>query len=187
MTVPRRRLGLPPMFSLLAVVAVTAWFFLSASVAQADTRRISDGNDVSGRLDIRRASHGHADARLVHKISTFGTWGNRLVRRSGTNAFALDISTDGDSRPERIVLIYSRSGRMIADVFRFSGGNLTLIGSASASRPNARTVRVSIRRSRLGDPGRYRWRAHSQFKRAGACSNFCLDSAPNRGRVLHDI
>jgi hypothetical protein len=155
--------------------------------AQADTRRISDGNDVSGRLDIRWASHAHAGARLVHKISTFGTWGPRLVRRSGTNLFSLDISTDGDRRPERIVLIYSRSGRMIADVFRFSGGNLTPIGSASASRPNARTVRVSIPRSRLGDPSRYRWSAHSQYKKAGACSNFCVDSAPNTGRVLHEI
>ena len=187
MTVPRRRLGLPPMFSLLAVLAVTAWFFLSASVAQADRRQISDGNDVSGRLDIRSASHGHAGARLVHRISTFGTWGNRLVRRSGTNLFSLDISTDGDRRPERVVLIYSRNGRIIADVFRFSGGNLTLIGSASASRPNARTVRVSIRRSRLGNPGRYRWNVYSQYKNAGACSNFCVDRAPNRGRVLHDI
>jgi hypothetical protein len=160
---------------------------MAVSNAQADTRRISDGNDVSGRLDIRRASHGHSGARLVHKISTFGTWGARLVRRSGTNLFSLEISTDGDRHPERVVLIYSRNGRMIADVFRFSGGNLTLIGPASASRPNARTVRVSIRRSRLGDPGRYRWSAHSQYKNAGACSNFCVDSAPNTGRVLHDI
>jgi hypothetical protein len=171
--------------SIVATAFIVA--LMAVSDAQADTRRISDGNDVSGRLDIRRASHGHADGRLVHKISTFATWGNRLVRRSGTNLFSLEISTDGDSRPERVVLMYSRNGRMLADVFRFSGGTLTLIGSASASKPNARTVRVSIRRSRLGDPGRYRWSAHSQFKRAGACSNFCVDRAPNRGRVLHDI
>jgi hypothetical protein len=169
------------------VVTVLVVALIAITDAQADTRRISDGNDVSGRLDIRRASHGHSGARLVHTISTFSTWGARLVRRSGNNLFSLEISTDGDRRPERIVLVYSRNGRMIADVFRFSGGNLTLIGSASASRPSARTVRVSIRRSRLGNPGRYRWSAQSQFKRAGACSNFCVDRAPNTGRVLHDI
>jgi hypothetical protein len=77
---------------------------------------------------------------------------------------------------------------MIADVFRLaSGGNLIRIGSASASRPNARTVRVSIRRARLGNPGGYRWSAHSQYKNAGACSDFCLDNAPNTGRVRHNI
>jgi hypothetical protein len=170
------------------VVAAFIVALVAVANAQADTKRISDGNDVSGRLDVRSASHGHAGARLVHRISTFGTWGARLVRRSGTNLFSLEISTDGDRRPERIVLMYSRNGHMIADVFRpLSGGNLTLIGSASASRPNARTVRVAIPRSRLGDPGRYRWSAHSQFKKAGACSNFCVDSAPNSGRVLHNI
>jgi hypothetical protein len=78
---------------------------IAVANAQADTRRISDGNDVSGRLDIRSASHGHAGARLIHRISTFSTWGVRLVRQSGTNLFSLEISTDGDRRPERIVLM----------------------------------------------------------------------------------
>jgi hypothetical protein len=169
------------------VVAAFIVALVAVGNAQADTKRISDGNDVSGRLDLRSASHGHSGNRLVHRISTFGTWGARLVRRSGTNLFSLNISTDGDRRPERIVLIYSRNGHMIADVFRFSGGSLTLIGSASASRPNARSVRVVIPRSRLGNPGRYRWSAHSQFKNSGACSGFCVDSAPNSGRILHNI
>lgn len=160
---------------------------VAVASTQADTKRISDGNDVSGRLDIRSASHGHAGRRLVHKISTFGRWGARLVRQSGNNLFSLEISTDGDPHAERVVLIYSRNGRMKADVFRFSGGSLTLVGSASASRPNARTVRVSIRRSRLGDPSHYRWSAQSQYKNAGACSNFCTDRAPNTGRVRHNI
>lgn len=161
---------------------------IAAASAQADKRRISDGNDVSGRLDIRSATHGHAGARLVHKISTFGTWPVRLIRQGGPNLFSLEISTDGDRRPERIVLVYSRNGRMKADVFRLAGGgDLILIGSASASRPNARTARVSILRSRFGDPDSYRWSAHSQYKNAGACSNFCVDRAPNIGRIRHTI
>jgi hypothetical protein len=169
------------------VVAVFTVALVVVANAQADTKRISDGNDVSGRLDIRSASHGHAGARLVHRISTFGTWGARLVRQSGNNLFSLEISTDGDRRPERVVLIYSRNGHMTADVFRLSGANLIPVGSASASRPNARTVLVSIQRSRLGDPGQYRWSAHSQFKNSGACSGFCVDRAPNSGRVRHNI
>jgi hypothetical protein len=48
-------------------------------------------------------------------------------------------------------------------------------------------MRVVIARSRLGNPTGYRWNAHSQYQGAGACSNLCVDKAPNRGRVLHDI
>lgn len=66
-------------------------------------------------------------------------------------------------------------------------GAVTVLGSASASRPNARTVRVSILRSRLGNPVGYRWKAHSQYRAAGACRRGCIDKAPNLGRVLHDI
>jgi hypothetical protein len=162
-----------------------AIFLASAGPAVANTKTISDPNDRPGPLDIRSASHGHAGARVTHRISTFGTWPIGLLRPSTPNLFAVEISTDSDPALERVVLISSRNGRMIADVFTLPSGDF--VGSASASKPNARTLRVSILRSRLGNPAGYRWNAFSQFKAAGACSSFCFDRAPNRGRVLHDI
>ena len=153
--------------------------------AYADTRTISDGNDRPGPLDIRSARHAHDGTRVVHRISTFSTWRSGVIGRNTSNLFAVEISTDGDPALERVVLVFSANGRLVAQVFRLPAG--TLVGAASASRPNGRTVRVSIPRSRLGNVTGYRWNAHSQYRAAGACSGFCFDRAPNSGRVLHDI
>jgi hypothetical protein len=169
----------------VTVLTALAVSLAAAGNALADTKRISDGNDRPGPLDIRSATHGHAGARVVHTISTFSTWRVGLLGPNTPNLFALEISTDPDPALERVVLIFSANGRMAARVFRLPGGRF--IGSASASRPNARTVRVSILRSRLGNPGGYRWKAHSQYRAAGACRRGCIDKAPNLGRVLHDI
>ena len=155
--------------------------------ARADTKRISDGNDRPGPLDIRSATHGHAGDRVVHTISTFRRWRVGRIGPKTPNLFAVEISTDGDRALERVVLIFSRNGRMVAPVFRRSGRRFIQIGSATASRPSRRTVRVSIRRSLLGNPKGYRWNAHSQYQAAGACSDVCIDKAPNSRRVLHDI
>jgi hypothetical protein len=166
-----------------ALVAAVA--LAGAGNALADTKAILDPNDRPGPLDIRRASHGHAGGRVTHTISTFGTWQVGLLGLNTPNLFALEISTDADRALERVVLVFSANGRLVARVFRLPGGGL--VGSASASRPNARTLRVSIHRSRLGNPVGYRWDAISQFQAAGACSRFCIDRAPNFGRILHDI
>ncbi|MGH3034811.1 MAG: hypothetical protein ACRDON_09720 [Gaiellaceae bacterium] len=167
-----------------AVTALAVGLLVTGN-ALADTRRISDGNDRPGPLDIRSASHGHAGTRVVHTISTFSTWSIGLLGLSTPNLFALEISTDADPALERVVLVFSANGRMVANVFRLPGGSF--IGSATASRPNARTVRVSILRSRLGNPVGYRWNATSQYQAVGTCSRVCIDRAPNFGRVLHDI
>ncbi len=169
----------------VTVLTALAVSLAGAGNALADTKRISDGNDRPGPLDIRSATHGHAGVRVVHTISTFSTWRVGLLGLNTPNLFALEISTDADPALERLVIIFSANGRMVANVFRLPGGRF--LGSASASRPNARTVRVSILRSRLGSPVGYRWKAHSQYRAAGACSRGCIDKAPNFGRVLHDI
>lgn len=169
------------------VAVAAAAGLVVAGHAQAGTNRIADGNDRPGPLDIRSASHGHAGVRVVHTISTFATWRTGLLGPGTPNLFAVEISTDGDAALERVVLIFSRNGQMLARVYRLSGGRLVLVGPATASRPNGRAVRVSIARSRLGSPAGYRWKAHSQYRAPGACRNFCIDKAPNSRRVLHDI
>ena len=153
--------------------------------AYADTRRISDGNDRPGPLDIRAASHGHAGV----------LWSTRSRRsaRGGSASSARTRPTSSRSRSARTRIpplsAWSLSSPRTAAWSRASSDcrNGRFLGSASASRPNARTVRVSILRSRLGNPVGYRWKAHSQYRAAGGCSRGCIDKAPNVGRVLHDI
>jgi hypothetical protein len=170
---------------LAAAVAVLSAFF-AAEAAHAGSTTISDGNDKPGLLDIRSASHGHSGAtKVTHTIRTFGNWPIGLLGPSTPNFFSLEISTDGDRAPERIVLIFSSSGKMVAGV---ATANQTLVGLASATRPNGHTVRVVIRRALLGDPAGYRWQALSFYQASGGCGRGCLDKAPNRTRqVPHDL
>jgi hypothetical protein len=155
-----------------------------AETALADGRSVLDGNDRPGPLDIRVAGHGHAGTAVTHRITTFSRWRARLLGPSTPNAFLLDISTDADPAPERIVVIFSANGRMRANVHRPNGA---LVGRAAASKPNARTARVSIPRIRLGNPTHYRWAALSVFSSRRVCPNRCVDQVPNATRILHDI
>jgi hypothetical protein len=168
----------------LAVAAALSAFVV-AEAAQAGTRTISDGNDIPGLLDISSVSQGHRSGKVTHTIRTFANWRIGLLGPSTPNFFSLEISTEGDRAPERFVLIFSSGGRMIADV---ASASRTFLGSASASRPNGHTVRVSIRPELLGDPVGYRWQALSFYEASGGCGGGCFDKAPNRTRrVLHDL
>jgi hypothetical protein len=154
--------------------------------AQANVVTRPDRNDTSGPLDIRSASHGHAGTALTHTIRTFGTWSRAVVGPRTPNAFLLFVSTDADRAAERVVLVFASASRMVALVLRPNGA---LVGRASATKPNGRTVRVSIPRARLGSPAGYRWQAFSYFESgSGTCSNGCLDRVPNASTtVRHDI
>ncbi len=61
------------------------------------------------------------------------------------------------------------------------------LGFGSATRPDNRSIRVSIPRKLLGKPGGYHWRLFSVYFAPGACRAGCVDRAPNSGQVLHDI
>ena len=162
-------------------------FLFAAGDALADSRRISDGNDRPGRLDIRAATHAHSGGQVVHTISTFGRWPGRLLRPQNGNLFAVEIDTDTDRALERVVLVYFLNGRMRAGVYRLRRGSLIFIDAARASKPNSRTMRVVIRQSRLGSPEGYEWFAHSEYRAPGACSAACVDHAPNNRPILHDV
>ena len=171
--------------ALLVVLAAGVGLSLTGT-AQANVLTRIDGNDTRGPLDIRSASHGHAGNAVTHTIRTFAPWSRALLGPRTPNAFLLFVGTDRDPAPERVVLIFSSGGRMVALVLRPNGA---LVGRATASKPNGRTVRVSIPRARLGSPAGYRWQAFSVFEtRRGTCANGCVDRVPNAsGRVLHDI
>jgi hypothetical protein len=166
------------------LAAATLAVLAGAETAAAGTNTLRDGNDRPGRLDIRAASQGHAGSRVTHTIRTFGRWPTSLLGPSTPNYLLLVLSTDSDPAPERLVLIVSSRGRLLAGVFNPRG---RLLGRAGASRPNRRSARVFIRRSLLGNPAGYRWQAFAFFRGTGTCSGGCRDRAPNRSRVLHDL
>ena len=163
-------------------IAVAALCMLAvAETAQAGTDTVRDRNDRPGPLDIRSASQGHSGTKVTHTIRTFANWPIGLLGPSTPNFFSLEISTDSDRAVERVVVIFSTPGRMIAGVFTRSGSFLARTG---ASRPNAHTVKVTIRRALLGNPAGYRWRALSFFRSPSPCGDGCLDRAPG---LRHDI
>jgi hypothetical protein len=166
----RRRAGgyLAGLLAGLVVAAVP-------SQASADGRAILDGNDVAGRLDIRRATQGHAGPRaVIHSVTTFQRFRSSLLR--GENALTFQFDTNGrPARFERLVFIVWTNGRLRALV---SNGR-RIMGAARVSRPNRRTVRVKVR-ERLLDPAGYHWLVASFFQGK-------FDVAPNQGLAFHDM
>ncbi len=165
-----------PRHTIVATVAVAVGLAF-AGIAQASFTAFSDGNDKPGRLDIKQVTQDHgAGGRLVHTITTFGRWPKSLLGPSTPNFFVLDVNLDGDPRPERFVFIFSTAnGRMVAVVTRPNG---RIAGSATASKPNAKTVKVSFLPSRIGNKPGYTWLAASFFRGRG-CGGGCTDRAPN--------
>lgn len=167
----------------LAATAAALLALAGGEVARAGADTVRDGNDP-GRLDIRSVSHGHSGARVTHTIRMFERWPSSVFGPQESNALLLWFSTDADRAFERFVLVSQRS-RLVASVFRGNGG---LLGRAKASRPDRRSVRVTLSKSQLGNPAGYRWQAFSSFLASGACRRGCVDRAPNGSRrLLHDL
>lgn len=160
----------------LGGVAALLTLAVAPATAQANTKTVSDGNDVAIALDIRSVSQGHNGARLTHSIRTYGTFSSSFLR--GDNAFLLGFDTNGTaSTAERFVIVFWGGGRLRAAVTR---GNGDFIRWTRVSRPSSRSVKVTLRRTSLGNPAGYRWAGFSFVGQAG-------DRAPNRGLILHDI
>jgi hypothetical protein len=165
------------------VLAAAVWL-AGAGAAHGGVKKIADGRDTGGKLDIRSAAHGHKGGAVTHTITTYGKWSKSTLGLRTSNAFGIGISTRGNSNPERFVIAFAQGGRMQAFVFRHNG---TFAGQASAAKLNARSLRITIPVSLLGSPASYRWQAFSYFEKAGRCAGGCLDVAPDRSLVLHDL
>ena len=145
---------------------------------------IADPDDVHGKLDIASVSQEHAAAGpVVHTITTYGPWRSRAIALRRSSFFLFDFDTTGDARAERVALVYRDHGVLRVAVLSRKG---RLLGFGSATRPNARSIRVSIPRKLLGKPNGYHWRLFSVYFGAG-CSAGCVDRAPNSGQALHDL
>lgn len=137
---------------------------------------MSDGNDVSGPLDIKRVTQGHAGSSVTHTLTTFAPFASSLLRQPYGITFQFDTNRSARSF-ERFVFVFWANGRLRAAVTT----RTSFVASARVSRPNSRTVKVTVHKNYLEDRG-YRWLAATFFPGGRG-----FDVAPNRGLVAHDM
>jgi hypothetical protein len=145
---------------------------------------ISDPDDVHGKLDIASVTQEHgATGPVVHTITTYGPWGGRAISIRRGSGFVIDFDTAGGTRAERVAIVYRSHGILRVVVVTRRG---RLVGFGSATRPNLRSIRVSVPRKLLGTPNGYRWRLFSVYTGSG-CPSGCVDRAPDSGQAIHDL
>lgn len=144
------------------------------------TRR--DARDTRGSLDIASVRHRYGTgANVTHLLRTYKPFASRLLRKGNAVAFMFD--TNDDLNPDRALVVAWFEGRLRA---AFIARNGRLLGLYAASRPDSRSVAVSIPATLLGEKlGRYRWLAATNYKGKKVCRKECTDMAPDSGPLLH--
>ncbi len=188
------------------VVAAAALTSVLAGLAGADSGRFTDPNDTPGKLDVRAVRQSHDGSRLLHSVHTYKRWRSRALSGDETYVgFYLEGGTKG-TRGDRFVWVRWKEGRgLYAEIFRpLTHANGERLGPVRVSRPNRRSVEITLRPSQLSTAIRngYRWRVTTSYEKTttgGACgqdrtvSSFptgaCIDNVPRlRQRGLpHDL
>ena len=172
----------PAWWLVAAFAAIVAVALAGPGLARAAT--ISDPDDVHGKLDIASVTQEHgATGPVVHTITTYGPWRGRAISIRRGSGFVIDFDTAGGIRAERFAIVYRSHAVLRVAVFTRKGREL---GFGSATRPNLRSIRVSIPRKLLGKPNGYRWRLFSVYFGPG-CRAGCVDRAPDSGQAIHDL
>ena len=183
--------------------AVLVCVILSPATANADRLRVSDPNDVPGRLDILSVAHGHGSRQglVTHSVRVARGFPSRLLKRNG--AFELFFSGQPGGCVSTHILIDSTNDGTRARMrfvdplgcgsFDDSGGSTQYQPiDAIVTRPNQRTMKIKLNRKLLPGRGDYGWYAETRFrKRSTRCERACVDQVPNeggpRGRVAHEL
>ena len=176
-----------PLFQLViaAVLAVAL-----AAPASADTRHVHDSNDVGGFLDIQSVRHAHTDSgRLRHKVTTFGEWGSRRLRRDCASLALVFRQYD---TPHRAVEIFYRNG-LKAQMVDYRHDEPRVVGKVKVWRPNRHSVAVSFPKRLLNlSASTYRWQALTETYKGGCPTNhgdpkIFRDFSPNDTYVRHRL
>lgn len=177
------------------VACLLALAFIS-SVA-ADERRVRDGNDARGPLDVAWVKHGHrtnADGvrQLVHTVRLYERWSVQRLRHRGFVNLFFDLRGNEGWRPERAAYITYHDGRLRAELVNFAADPPQFMRVIPMWRPNPKTVKIAFRKSALRRRGfsYYKWNlvsfvdeGHPSCEESGGCS----DNIPNRGWLRHDL
>ena len=183
--------------SLLRVFAIAvAAPAVAVSVALAAASKpvvVADaGDDVSGALDMTRASLQRASDGRLRAVFTFAAaiTPRALMAQSGPPGSAcLRIWTDADAdpkavRPDRLVCVTARSrSRLRGGVYEVRGAALPRrVADASVTRTaSGRSIVVRFTQSSLARPQRIRFAVESTAP--GCARTSCIDTVPDRGAV----
>lgn len=178
-------------YRILAVLLSAGLVVTLGPPSLADRTPLSDPDDAYGPLDVKRISHDHGAGRgiLIHQLSTFGRWGRRTLR-SDDSVIHLLFTTDGDNKPERVLVIDAADNGVRAEMREWRRGapGDKSFGRAALKRTGPRTAQVRFRKSLLGRGVReYGWHVDTRFsdRDHGRCSTredlitVCPDSAPD--------
>jgi hypothetical protein len=145
-----------------------------------------DPNDTPGRLDIRSVTQRHGrTGPVAHTITMYEPWRGRLLGIQRSSAIFLTFDTHGGRAYERFAAVFFARGRLRAAVYTRAG---RFLGWGTVTRLNRRSITVTVRRRLLGSPKGYRWYALSLLSTTtGPCRAGCVDRAPNRGVLVHDL
>jgi len=173
--------------ALVLVVLVTA-ASLSTMFAKATHQDRKDGNDVSGKLDIRAVNTFGSISRPGWEIIASSRTTARSLRDRGFILVHLD--TFGDTRPDYYALVSSNGSSFKGRLWRdLASRPDRVVGTVPVSRPDrfSVTVRVPLSKMNLGGKMRltYRWWARSLFTGTG-CRRVCIDRAPSKGVVTEN-
>lgn len=177
---PSRRSARRLFLAAFALLLIAPLLSVGPAVGHTATR--NDGNDSPGRLDIRSASVGHANNRVVHTVRTYDGWTPRSL---GNDSFLIiEIDKNFDNDFERCAFIFFAGGRLRGSL---TNCGRTFIRQLPVSKPSPAVARVTIPTADTGQA--YRWVAFSYWTGLPArCSDLCFDAAPNRPPpILHDL
>ncbi len=172
---------------LVPLLILAGVLVVPAGAAQADAVRVADTEDVisaayPNALDIHYATMAHVGNKLTHTITLF----RKLNPAYGLTAgyyIGVAFDTDGDySDPERLLYIFSLDGGLRGRMVTGAGKKVGAI--FAVKHPSPRTASATFPARLLGSPSSYGWFA---FARSATGSKCCLDTAPNRNWVVHDI
>jgi hypothetical protein len=172
------RIGLTVCLTIAALAA-------ASGATAANDVVISDGDDVSGKLDLVRTSVGRGpDGRLRAVITMDSTWdGADLVSSTGPpGSVCLRIWTvhqPKEGAPDFLACVSARrDGKLTAGVFLARGDDFPRrTGDATVARPSGRSVVIRFAQSTIGRPSVMRFAVETT--RAGCTRVTCVDTAPN--------
>jgi len=163
----------------LTITAAFVVVTLAMPAARAAT--VDDPNNARGPLDLRRlvATKHDAKAPLKIRITTYGTWSQRLLDASGANRLRVLFNTGRSRGAEYVGEIAFRNGHLSMTVRRANGA---FVRRLRVRHPDGDRVAVTVPRGLPNPDGNLHLAASMTYRAAtGICASTCGDRVPNVG------
>lgn len=166
----------------LAAVGLTVF---SPGPSEAGTQVVADGNDVKGKLDIKRAKATHTgEKEFRHTLITYDGW--KVEDLNNNDGLFLALDTDCDQSDVEFWIVVVREGKRL-DAYRTNSNFVILDDTVKFGHPTARKLWIKITSTTIAKAKGYSWGAATLYKAKNGCKNGCVDSAPNDELVVHDF